>query len=129
MGTKDRAAALYSVGSGDPQTHDAVLRIGSELRGGGPILNHGIEATANTGPRHLEPSSATRRKRCGQARNCQRYGLVRLLSVRRFQYAGRRTTPSGTTPWRTRCQSAMSSLRAKAMIIFFRKTGALPVRA
>src|SRR5262249_55982931 len=58
---------VFGGGSGDTQTHDAVLRIGSELRGGGPILNYGIEAMANTGPRHLEPSSATHRTRCGQA--------------------------------------------------------------
>ena len=58
-GTRDRAAALYSVASGGPQTHDAVLRIGSELRGGGPILPNGIGSHGCYGPRHLEPSSAT----------------------------------------------------------------------
>ena len=36
----------------------------AKLRGGGPILVNGIEAMVDTGPRHLEPSSATRRKSC-----------------------------------------------------------------
>src|SRR5690349_1869257 len=46
-----------------------------------------------------------------------------------LQCAGRRTTPSGTTPARTRCHKAMSSLRAKATIIFLREVRAFLVRA
>src|SRR5262245_17543529 len=38
-----------------------------------------------------------------------------------LQWVGRRTTPSGTTPSRTKCHRAMSSLRAKATIIFLRE--------
>ena len=38
-----RAADLYSVGSFDPD-HDAVIRIGGEAPGGGPILPVGISA-------------------------------------------------------------------------------------
>ena len=45
------------------------------------------------------------------------------------QCAGRRVTPSGTTPSRTKRHRAMSSLRAKATIIFLRRRGALAVRA
>jgi hypothetical protein len=37
-----RAADLYSVGSFDPD-HDAVMRIGDEAPGGGPILSVGIK--------------------------------------------------------------------------------------
>ena len=38
-----RATNLYSVGSFDPD-HDAVMRIGGEAPGGGPILSVGISA-------------------------------------------------------------------------------------
>jgi hypothetical protein len=37
-----RAADLYAVGSLDPD-HDAVMRIGGEAPGGGPILSVGIK--------------------------------------------------------------------------------------
>jgi hypothetical protein len=48
-------------GGPEGPNHDAVLRIAAKLRGGGPILSFGIEAMGRAGPRHLEPSSATRR--------------------------------------------------------------------
>ena len=38
-----RATDLYAVGSFDPD-HDAVMRIGGEAPGGGPILSVGISA-------------------------------------------------------------------------------------
>jgi hypothetical protein len=42
-GASQRAATLYSAGPlGDPD-HDAVIRIGSEAPGGGPILESGVE--------------------------------------------------------------------------------------
>ena len=47
----------------DPN-HDAVMRIGSKLRGGGPILSVGIKAMLPTGTPPPRPSSATRRKAC-----------------------------------------------------------------
>ena len=43
-----RAATLYSVGRDDPY-HDARMRIGGGLRGGGPILDDGIEAMVRHG--------------------------------------------------------------------------------
>ena len=46
-----------------------------------------------------------------------------------FHCAGRRTTPSGTTPSRTKCHKAISSLRAKATIIVLREPRAFSVRA
>ena len=46
-----------------------------------------------------------------------------LIALASLQCVGRRTTPSGTTPSLTKCQSAMSSLRAKATIIFLRDHG------
>ena len=41
IGAHLRAADLYTVGSFDPD-HDAVMRIGGEAPGGGPILSVGI---------------------------------------------------------------------------------------
>src|SRR5262249_16030245 len=100
----------------DPD-HDAVMRIAAKLRGGGPILYHGNLSHADVrDTAHLEPSSATRRKSCGQGPKPSG-GVVRAS----LQWAGRRTTPSGTTPSRTKCHRAMSSLRAKATIIFLRE--------
>ena len=43
LGAHFRAAHLYAVGSFDPD-HDAVIRIGGEAPGGGPILSVGIVA-------------------------------------------------------------------------------------
>jgi hypothetical protein len=57
----DRAAALYSVGS-MTLTMMQPCASAAKLRGGGPILDNGIDAMVSTGPRHLEPSSATHRK-------------------------------------------------------------------
>ena len=41
LGTDLRVTDLYTVGSFDPD-HDAVMRIGGEAPGGGPILSVGI---------------------------------------------------------------------------------------
>jgi hypothetical protein len=93
----------------------------AKLRSGGPILLFGIESQGNTsGLRHLEPSSATRHQRTARAET------VGCPSVTSVHYAGRRTTPSGTTPSRTRRQRAISSLRAKATIMVLRVPRALP---
>ena len=43
MGTDLRVTDLYAAGSFDPD-HDAVMRIGGEAPGGGPILSVGISA-------------------------------------------------------------------------------------
>ena len=42
----------------DPD-HDAVMRIGGEAPGGGPILSVGIGATSATGSRHLGSSTGS----------------------------------------------------------------------
>ena len=42
IGAHLRATDLYAVGSVDPD-HDAVMRIGGEAPGGGPILSVGIK--------------------------------------------------------------------------------------
>ena len=45
---EDSCHILVCGGCTDPN-HDAVMRIGSELRSGGPILNNGIEAMGRRG--------------------------------------------------------------------------------
>jgi hypothetical protein len=65
-----RATTLYSVG---PRTRTMMQSYASaaKLRSGGPILPFGIESQGNTsGPRHLEPSSATPSQADRQGRNC-----------------------------------------------------------
>jgi hypothetical protein len=66
IGRGSRAANLYSVGS-DPD-HDAVMRIGGEAPGGGPILSVGISAMFEYGfPPPRIVNSAVRRKASASA--------------------------------------------------------------
>ena len=118
-----RATTLYSVG---PRTRTMMQSYASaaKLRSGGPILPFGIESQGNTsGLRHLEPSSATRHQRADRAET------VGCPSVTSVHYAGRRTTPSGTTPSRTRRHRAISSLRARATIMVLRVPRVFSARA
>ena len=60
MGAHLRATDLYAVGSFDPD-HDAVMRIGGEAPGGGPILSVGSSAMFEYGfppPRIVNRQSA-----------------------------------------------------------------------
>src|SRR5215210_7138374 len=60
-----RPATLYPVDRADPD-HDAVMRIGGELRGGGPILNRGWIAMFGVGlppPRIVIGSPRSKRRR------------------------------------------------------------------
>src|SRR6266403_3981240 len=106
FGTRfNRATTLYPVG---PRTRTMMQSCASaaKLRSGGPILPFGVESQGNTsGLRHLEPSSATRHQRTDRAET------VGCRSVTSVDYAGRRTTPSGTTPSRTRRQGRHNALR------------------
>ena len=77
------------------------------------------------GPRHLEPSSATRHHSADRAETVRR--LANWSTGRVFQ-AGRMTTPSGITPSRTSRHRAISSLRARATIMVLRAFGAFSVR-
>src|SRR5260370_36426697 len=78
------------------------MRIGSEAprrRTHSPFRH---ESHGNTsGPRHLEPSSATPSQVDGLGRNCW------VPSASSVHDAGRRTTPSGTTPSRTNRHKAI----------------------
>src|SRR5438094_6284333 len=117
IGTHLRAADSYAVGSFDPD-HDAVMRIGGEAPGGGPILSVGIKcqvrirlpATSDRqfGSRAENPARASNGAEC-YAR-----------SGKPFQDAGRKTTPSSGSPVVTKRQSAMISLRASATIMVLR---------
>ena len=64
------ATDLYTVGSFDPD-HDAVMRIGGEAPGGGPILSVGISAMFEYGfPPPRIVNSAVRRKPSTSAEWC-----------------------------------------------------------
>ena len=87
----------------------------AKLRGGGPILHSGLEAMGLApGHRPLGSSSADR------SLGCQGGFSVLPLFCAVAHDAGRKTTPSGTSPVMTRRQRAMSSLRARATIIVLR---------
>ena len=99
----------------EDRNHDAVMRIAAKPRGGGPILQSGLENHGmRPGHRRLGSLSVALHRAAKV--------VVRLfLSFRAVaQDAGRRTTPCGISPVVTRCQSAMSSLRASATIIVLR---------
>ena len=108
----------------DPD-HDAGIRIGSKLRGGGPILFPGIGAMG--GQRDTATSNRHRRPVTDVRTGAETVGCSLIGSF--LQCAGRRITPSGTTPSLTKCHKAISSLRAKATIIFLRDLRAFAVRA
>src|SRR5436190_15879934 len=95
---------LVSGGSKDPN-HDAVMRIGSEApkRRTHSFPRHNSHGTNRDPPPRTvigDPSQAD-----GLGRNCW------VLSATSVYCAGRRTTPSGTTPSRTSRHKAIKSLR------------------
>jgi hypothetical protein len=97
--------------------HDAVIRIGGELRGGGSTLHSGSRAMVSH--RITATSDVIGRPYTGP-----RQTVVLLSDPFPFAVvgydAGRRTMPSDSWPVVTRRQSAMSSLRANATIIVLR---------
>ena len=112
-----RATDLYAVGSFDPD-HDAIMRIGGEAPGGGPILSVGIKCQVRIRfPATRIVNSAIVLKASASAENgvewCARSGKP-------FQDAGRKTTPSSGSPVVTKRHSAMISLRASATIMVLR---------
>src|ERR1700737_5293682 len=69
IGAHLRATDLYAVGSFDPD-HDAVMRIGAETPGGGPILSVGIKCHVRirlpaTSDRQFGSPPKSRRERRG----------------------------------------------------------------
>ena len=116
IGARLRATDLYAVGSFDPD-HDAVMRIGGEAPGGGPILSVGISAmfVLRFPPPRIVNSAV--REKPARAPNGAEWSA---RSGKPFQPAGRKTTPSSVSPVVTKRQSAMSSLRASATIIVLR---------
>ncbi len=95
----------------------------AKLRGGGPILPRGLIAKWALGwppPRTVigDPSQAY-----------DRAETASVPSASSLHCAGRKTTPSGTTPSRTKRHREIKSLRAKATIIVLRVPRAFSVRA
>jgi hypothetical protein len=112
---------LVSGGPEDPN-HDAAMRIGSEApkRRTHSFPRRNSHGTNRDPPPRIvigDPSQAD-----GLGRNCQ---MPPATSV---YCAGRKTTPSGTTPSRTSRHKAIKSLRAKATIMSLRVPRAFSVR-
>ena len=100
----------------DPD-HDAVVRIGGEVPGGGPFSRSASSAMFEYGfPPPRIVNSAVRRKPSTTPNGAE----WSARSGKPFQPAGRKTTPSSVSPVVTKRQSAMSSLRASATIIVLR---------
>src|SRR5438067_12625168 len=117
IGAHLRATDLYSVGSFDPD-HDAVMRIGGEAPGGGPILSVGIKCQVRI--RLPAPSDRQFGSRAVKPARTPNGAECYARSGKPFQDAGRKTTPSSVSPVVTKRQSAMTSLRASATIIVLR---------
>ena len=112
-----RATDLYAVGSVNPD-HDAVMRIGGEAPGGGPILSVGIKCQV----RIRFPATSDRQfgSRAESQRERRMVLSPMLPSGKPLQDAGRKMTPSNGSPIVTKRQSAMISLRASATIMVLR---------
>src|SRR5207237_10444515 len=108
IGVHLRATDLYTVGSFDPD-HDAVMRIGGEAPGGGPILSVGIKCQVRI--RH--PATSDRQFGSRAESSARRNGAeAMLVPVSSCQDAGRKTTPSNGSPVVTKRPGALISLRA-----------------
>src|SRR6266853_362577 len=109
-----RHTLVFGGSHADPN-HDAVMRIGGEAPGGGPILPVGICACLLPVPATSDRQSAVRPERQRERRIGKN-----MLFPEAFQPAGRKMTPSNVSPVVTKRQSAISSLRAMATIIVLR---------
>jgi hypothetical protein len=115
-GREHRVTTLYSVDPNRIATMMQSCASAAKLRGGrlnllGRHKVHGSRRVTATSDHHRQLVAECNRapKPCPW-----------LLSCSNRYDAERRTTPYGTTPVVTNCQSAMSSLRASATIIVFR---------
>src|SRR5215472_631888 len=117
MGAYLRATNLYTAGSWDPD-HDAVMRIGGEAPGGGPILSVGIKCQVRI--RHPATSDRQFGNRAERPARAPNGAECYARSGKPFQDAGRKTTPSNGSPVVTKRHSAMISLRASATIMVLR---------
>src|SRR6266403_3540116 len=113
IGAHLRATDLYTVGSFDP-AHDAVIRIGGEAPGGGPILSVGIKCHVRI--RHPATSDRQFGSRAENPARAPNGAECYARSGKPFQDAGRKTTPSSCSPVVTKRQSAMINLRARAVL-------------
>jgi hypothetical protein len=114
---RTRAAPLYSVGPMRGPDHEAIIRFGGKA----PRRRaHSNERFDDHVPARVTTTSARHRSaRQGSFRAGRSETLCACAHCLRGAYAAcRSTTPCGTSPVVTMRQSAMSSLRASATIIF-----------
>jgi hypothetical protein len=118
----NRATTSYPVG---PRTRTRMQSCASaaKLRSGGPILPFGVRAKGLVGNPPPRTVIGAHHKRTNRAET------VGVPSASPIHCAGRKTTPSGTTPSHTSRHRAMRSLRAKATIMGLRAPRAFSVRA
>ena len=114
---------LVSGRSKDPN-HDAVMRIGSEAP---KRRTHSSSRHESQGACRDSATSNRHRRPITSGRTAETVGVSSTSSV--HCVAGRKTTPSGTTPSRTSRHRAISSLRAMATIMGLRVPRAFSVRA
>jgi hypothetical protein len=95
----------------------------AKLRGGGSILQYGLEARSDIGSPPPRIVLGDRR----QSPAVRRQIFLSYLLI--VHDTGRRATPAGTSPVVTKRQREMSSLRANATIMVFRLLRAFSVRA
>src|SRR6266851_8993517 len=127
-----RAATLYSAGSAGDPGHEAVIRFSSRAPRRRPHSQAGAKPWLISGHRHLGSLSGPGRdSTVGPRTLVFPFLLFSLLVVpplvsQAGQAAGRRTTPSGTSPIVTRRHSATSNLRASATIIVVLRAPLVP---
>ena len=122
-GAINSATTLYPVGLGTQTTMQSCASA-AKLRSGGPILPVGTKAKG-----HCRDSATSNRHRRPITSGRTKPNLSGCLSTSFVHCAGRKTTPSGTTPCRTSRHRAIKSLRAKATIMRLREPRAFSVRA
>jgi|SRR6516162_9190752 len=82
IGGRSSATDLYAVGSFDPD-HDAIMRIGGEAPGGGPILSVGISARFEPPPRIVNSAVVLKAPARAPKMVVSGMPLFRTLDVRR----------------------------------------------
>ena len=126
MGAVTRAATLYSVGSAWDPDHEAIIRFGSEAPRQWAHSADGIKAIGSFGsppPRISVDGCPSQCRQPSKGKSSLNSDGSDCFGYRAIE---RNVTPTGTSPMVTKRQSAISSLRASATIIFVLRLAAGP---